>query len=345
MGAMKYARMGDSGLVVSRLSLGTMTFTLGNRSMEAIYKVGEKDARAMVHRALEKGVNFFDSADGYAGGEAETILGRAVKGVRDDVILATKVGFRAGEALVRSGLSRQHLHWAADQCLRRLDTDRIDLLLCHRHDPTTPLHETLVALDELVRAGKVRYLGFSNWPAWRVAAAVEFQRANGLARFVAGQIYYSLAGRDAELDVIPAMREYGIGMMVWSPLAQGFLSGKITPENLADGDHRLASFDFLPLDKEQGFRALDRMREVAAAKVCTVPQLALAWLLAKPAATNVILGASKMAHLDDNLGAVDIELDADDTAALDALMPPPRLYPHWFNDRTKDQAHETALDA
>ena len=341
--AMKYIRMGDSGLVVSRLSFGAMTFTLGNKSMESIYKVGEEGARNMVAAALDKGVNFFDTADGYASGESEILLGRVLKERREEVVISTKYGFRTGEPLIRSGLSKQHTHWASEQCLERLGTDWIDLFICHRSDDTTPVEETCIALDELVGSGKVRYIGFSNWPAWKVAKAVEFQRANGLAQFIAGQVYYSLIGRDVENELIPVMQHYGIGMMAWSPLAQGFLSGKITPENLKTGDHRLASFDFLPMDKEQGFKAVATLREVAEARGCSVPQAAIAWLLAKPAATNIIVGASKIEHLNDNLAAADVELTDDDVAALDAMMPPPRVYPNWFNAMTADQAHKQAL--
>jgi len=342
---MKYARMGRSGLVVSRLSFGAMTFTLGNKTMESIYKVGEDLAGEMVAMALDRGVNFFDTADGYAAGESETILGRVLKGRRDDVVIATKYGFRAGEPLIRAGLSRQHTHWAVEQSLRRLDTDRIDLFICHKEDPTTPLEETLVALDELVRVGKVRYLGFSNWTAWRVAAALEFQKANGLAPFITGQMYYSLAGRYVETDIIPMMEHYGVGMMVWSPLAQGFLAGKITRENLKSGDHRLSSFEFIPIDKEKGFAAVDHMRGLAAEKGCSVAQLAIAWLLAKPAATSIILGASKLAQLKDNLGAIDVDLSEEEVTALDWFLPPARPYPHWFIDLTVDQAHMSALGA
>ncbi|MHC4958532.1 MAG: aldo/keto reductase [Planctomycetota bacterium] len=340
---MKYARMGDSGLVVSRLSFGAMTFTLGDKSMESIYKVGEDLAREMVAAAIDRGVNFFDTADGYASGESETILGRALKDRRSDVVIATKYGFRAGEPLIRGGLSRQHTHHAVNACLARLDTDYIDLFICHKVDETTPVEETLVALDEVVRSGKARYIGFSNWPAWQVASAVEFQKANGLARFVSGQMYYSLVGRDVELDVIPMMEHYGVGMMVWSPLAQGFLSGRITRDNLADGDHRLASVDFIATDKETGFAAVDVLRGVAEEAGCSVPQAAIAWLLHKPAATSIIIGASKLAHLEDNLGAADVEFTPEQLGQLDAAMPPPRIYPHWFNQLTRDQTHTAAL--
>jgi len=340
---MKYARMGNSGLIVSRFSLGAMTFTLGNESMPAVYKVGEDLAREMVAKALDCGVNFFDTADAYAGGESETLLGRILRDRRDEVVISTKYGFRCGEALVASGLSRRHTLWAAEQSLKRLGTDWIDLFICHREDATTPLEETLVALDSLVRAGKVRYIGFSNWSAWRVAAAVEFQRANGLAPFVAGQLYYSLVGRDVETDLVPVMRRYSIGMMAWSPLAQGFLTGKITPENLKTGDHRLANFDFLPMDRERGFKVVDALRAIAAEHACSVPQVALAWLLAKPAATNIILGASKLEQLTDDLGATDLELTPEEIASLDAIYPPTGTYPNWFNELTRDTAHREAL--
>ncbi len=340
---MKYTLMGDSGLLVSRLSFGAMTFTLGDKRVEAVFKVGEELAREMVAVAIDRGVNFFDTADAYASGESEIILGRAVKGRRDGVVISTKYGFRAGEGLTQAGLSRRHTLWSVDQCLKRLDTDWIDLFIAHKEDPTTPMEETLVALDDLVRSGKVRYIGFSNWSAWRAAAALEFQKANGLARFVTGQMYYSLVDRDVESDVIPMMRHYGVGMMVWSPLAQGFLSGKYTPENLKEGDHRLATFDVLPLDKAKGFEVVDKLRDIAAAKDCSIAQVAIAWLLAKEAATSIIIGASKMSQLEDNLGAVAVELSAEEVGALDAMMPPRTGYPAWFSEMTLDEAHKDTL--
>ena len=340
---MKYARMGNTGLIVSRLSFGAMTFTLGNKQMPHIYKVEESGANEMVAMALDKGINFFDTADAYAAGESETVLGRTLKGRRDDVVISTKYGFRTGEPLIRGGLSRQHTIWAAEQCLRRLDTDWIDIFICHKVDRHTPMEETLIALDQLVRDGKVRYIGFSNWPAWQVAAACEFQRANGLAQFMAGQIYYSLIGRDAERDLIPMMNRYGIGMMAWSPLAQGLLSGKVTRDNIKDGDHRLSTFDFLPVDKELAFDTVDLMRAIAEKNGCSVPQVAIAWLLHQEAATNIILGASKIGHLEDNLGACDVEFTEDQLEALGEAMPPANVYPHWFGQITDDAAHRDAL--
>ncbi len=225
---MQYALLGQTGLVVSRLSFGAMTFTAGNKDIGAVFKVGAKLADELVGKALDGGVTFFDTADGYAGGESETLLGAALVSRRSQVVIATKVGFRTGPTLTQAGLSRRHILWSVDQSLKRLGTDWIDLYIAHKEDPHTPLEETLEAFDSLVRAGKVRYLGFSNWSAWKTAAALELQRANGLARFTHGQMHYSLLGRDIERDVIPMMRQYGVGLTVWSPLSSGFLSGKYT---------------------------------------------------------------------------------------------------------------------
>ena len=214
---MQYSLLGNTGLTVSRLAFGAMTFTAGNKDIGAVYKVGAELAGKLVGRALDAGINFFDTADGYAGGESEAMLGAALKPHRDRVVIATKVGFRTGPALTRAGLSRRHILWSVDQSLQRLGTDWIDVYIAHREDPYTPIEETLAALDAVVRAGKVRYLGFSNWSAWKAAAALEIQRANGLAPFTHGQMYYSLVGRDVERDVIPMMRRYGLGLTVWSP--------------------------------------------------------------------------------------------------------------------------------
>jgi aryl-alcohol dehydrogenase-like predicted oxidoreductase len=232
-----------------------------------------------------------------------------------------------------------------DQSLKRLGTDRIDVYIAHKEDPFTPLEETLEAFDAVVRAGKVRYLGFSNWSAWKAAAAMEIQRARGLAPFSHGQMHYSLVGRDVERDVVPMMARYGLGMTVWSPLASGFLSGKYTRENLSDTDNRLSGFDIMPFDKERGFALVERMREMAAARGASVAQLAIAWLLAKPGVTSVILGASKPHQLADNLGAAGMALSAEEVAALDALTTPAEVYPSWFIERLVDAKQKEALAA
>jgi aryl-alcohol dehydrogenase-like predicted oxidoreductase len=208
---MENARLGQTGLVVSRLAFGAMTFSSGNKDIAAIYKVGTALADELVGASVDAGVNFFDTADAYAQGESETLLGAALKPRRSDVVLATKVGFRTGPALTQSGLSRRHILWSVDQSLKRLGTDWIDLYIVHREDPKTPVEETCQALDDIVRAGKVRYLGFSNWSAWKAAAAIEMQKACGWAPFTHGQMYYSLLGRDVERDIVPMMRRYGSG--------------------------------------------------------------------------------------------------------------------------------------
>lgn len=325
---MQYTILGHTGLVVSRLGFGALTFTQGNRSLQSVYKVGAELARSLVDRALDTGVNFFDTADVYADGESETLLGAALRPHRDKVIITTKVGNRGADpAPLRAGLSKRHILWSVDQSLRRLGTDWIDCYVAHREDPYTPLEETLEAFDAVVRAGKVRYLGFSNWSAWTVAAALEIQKANGLARFSHGQMYYSLLGRDVERDVLPMMRRYGLGMTVWSPLAFGFLSGAYTREDLARPDNRFFSFDMLRFDRDKGFALLDVMRRIAEARSVSVPQLAVAWLLARSGVTSVLLGATKLQQLEDTLGAADVKLRAEDLAELDAASAITPIYP------------------
>lgn len=339
---MQYARLGDTGLIVSRLAFGAMTFTAGNRSVGAIYKVGPELADELVGLALDAGINFFDTADAYASGESETLLGAALKARRHEVVIATKVGFRSGAPVTQSGLSRRHILWSVDESLRRLGTDWIDVYIAHREDPHTPLEETLAALDAVVRAGKVRYLGFSNWSAWTVAAARELQKAHGLAPFTHGQMYYSLLGRDVERDVIPMMQRYGLGLTVWSPLAAGFLSGKYTRENLSDPDNRYSGFDLLPFDKEHGFTLVEQLREIAAARDASVAQVAIAWLLSRKAVTSVLLGASKRTQLEDNLRAVDVSLTDEELTRLDAATPLAPVYPNWFQ---RNLADTQAVDA
>lgn len=318
---MQYARLGSTGLIVSRLALGAFTFTQGNSSLSTVYKVGADLAKSLVDQAIDAGVNYFDTADVYADGESEILLGAALKPHRDKIILSTKVGNRSSgqRELTKGNLSRRHILWSVDESLKRLGTDWIDLYIAHREDAYTPLEETLEAFDALVRAGKVRYLGFSNWSAWTVAAAMEIQRARGLAPFTHGQMYYSLLGRDIERDVLPMMARYGLGMTVWSPLAYGFLSGAYTRENLSEPGNRFSSFDMLKFDRDKGFELLERMRTIAQRREVSVAQVALGWLLRKPGVSSVILGATKPHQLKDNLGSVAVDLKTEDMAELDAL--------------------------
>jgi len=340
---MQYANLGNSGLIVSRLAFGAMTFSAGNKDMAAITKVGAQLADELVGRALDAGVTLFDTADLYAGGESEMLLGAALKSRRNEVVIATKVGFRAGPAIVQSGLTRRHILWSVDGSLKRLGTEWIDLYLVHREDPFTPLEETLAALDAVVRAGKVRYLGFSNWSAWKAAAACELQKANGWAPFTHGQMYYSLLGRDVERDVIPMMQRYGLGLTVWSPLASGFLSGKYTRASLSDPDNRYSGFDILPFDKERGFALVEQMRTIAAAHGASVAQVAIAWLLARNTVSSVLIGATKAHQLDDNLKAAALKLSDAEIAALDDATAPPPVYPNWFIERLADQPTAKAI--
>ena len=340
---MQYAKLGNTGLVVSRLAFGAMTFTSGNQDIAAIYKVGAQVANELVGRALDAGVNFFDTADAYANGQSETLLGAALKSRRSEVVIASKVGFRTGTPVTQSGLSRRHILWSVDESLKHLGTDWLDVYIAHREDPFTPLEETLGALDAVVRSGKVRYIGFSNWSAWKVAAALEIQKANDLAPFTHGQMHYSLLGRDVERDVIPMMRRYGLGMTVWSPLASGFLSGKYTRATLSDPDNRFSGFDLLPFDKEHGFQLVERLRKIAAEHDASVAQTAIAWLLAKQDVTSVLIGASKLHQLDDNLGAANFALSEAEMAELDAATALSPVYPNWFIERLQDQVTAKAL--
>lgn len=337
---MQYNRLGSTGLIVSRLSFGTMTF--GNDpSMPNVYKVSQENAQAMIEKSLEAGINFFDTADGYASGQSETMLGELLGAKRQDVLLATKVGFRTGDALMQAGLSRRHILASCEASLRRLKTDYIDLYIAHKEDPYTPLEETLSTLNDLVRAGKVRYLGFSNWAAWKAATALQMQKANGWAEFTSGQMYYSLVGRDVEHDVVPFMNYAGLSMNVWSPLAGGFLSGKYTENNSQDDeDNRLSGPEFLPIDRQSGFKVIERMRSMAKEHEASVAQVALAWLLSKPIVSSIIVGASKLHQLEDNLRAAELKLSASVVAELDALTAPTVLYPHWFNTNLVDARHK-----
>lgn len=339
---MQYTKLGNTGLIVSRLTLGSMTFG-DDPSMPNIYKVSRDDAKTMVAKSLESGINFFDTADMYASGQSEIILGDLLESVRKDVVIATKVGFRSGTPITQAGLSRRHILSSCDASLKRLNTDYIDIYIVHKEDRFTPLEETLEALNDLVRAGKVRYISFSNWSSWRAATALQMQKANGWAEFISGQMYYSLVGRDVEHDVVPFMQYANVGMTVWSPLAGGFLSGKYTRENLKDEENRLSGFDFLPTDKELGFKVVDRMRELATNHNASVAQIALAWLLSKPYVSSVILGASKIHQLEDNLKAVDVNLSEAEVAELDVMTKPATLYPNWFNENLVDAQHKEHL--
>ncbi len=325
---MQYTLLGTSGLTVSRLAFGASTFTSGDQSLPGFYKAGPDTAAALVGQAIDGGVTYFDTADVYAGGQSEELLGAALKPHRHNIVLSTKVGnISAKHAEVeRWGLSRRHILWSIDRSLKRLGTDHVDCYIAHRVDPEVPLDETLAALDEVVRAGKARSIGYSNWPAWLAATAIAMQRANGWAEFSHGQMYYSLLGRDVERDTVAMLRHFGSGLSVWSPLAYGFLAGGYSAEDMAKDDNRFARTDWLKFDRDKAFALLPLLRELAAARGCSMAQLAIAWLLAQDSVATVLLGATKPHQLADNLAAAAISLSAGELARLDAAT---AITPHY----------------
>jgi aryl-alcohol dehydrogenase-like predicted oxidoreductase len=315
-------RLGASGLAVSTLSLGAMTFGAG---MPPVTTVDERDARVMIDRALEAGVNLIDTADVYAFGQSEEILGAAIRDRRDDVLVATKMGF--GER-GPGALSYDNVVAACEASLTRLGTDRIDLYQLHRPDRTTPIEETLRALDDLVARGLVRETGTSNFRAWETSAAVARQRALGRPAFTATQLYYSLVGREAEHELIPACRADDVGVIVWSPLASGYLTGRYSDDG---GGGRRTTFTFPPVDPDVGARGLAAVGRVAGARGVSMAQVALAWVLAQPGITSAIVGASSLEQLDDNLAAADLVLSAEELATLDAATALAPIYPAWWD--------------
>jgi aryl-alcohol dehydrogenase-like predicted oxidoreductase len=333
---MKYRQLADTGVFVSELCLGTMTFGGRGQIWEMIGGIDQSAVDAIVHRALDAGINFIDTADVYAAGESETMTGKALAGRRQDVVLATKVRGRMGNGPNQVGLSRLHIVEAVEASLKRLGTDYIDLYQIHRFDPLTSIEDTLRALDDLVRAGKVRYIGCSNLPAWYLMKSLAVSREQRLERFKTTQSYYSLAGRELEREMIPLLNDQNLGLLVWSPLAGGFLSGKFTRDG-GDESARRAKFDFPPVDKEKSFKILDVLTTIAKAHDVTVPQIALAWILANDAVTSVIIGARKIAQLDDNLKSIDVTLTPDDLKALDEASKLAVEYPTWMDALGSDR--------
>ena len=331
---MRYSRLGESGLIVSRIALGCLTF--GARQGSPIYKVDGPEADRIVGRALDRGVNFFDTSDLYAGGASEALLGAALKSRREQAIITSKAGFRVGDAVTDAGLSRRHLMRAIDGTLTRLGTDHVDLYLVHKEDPLTPLDETLRALDDIVRAGKARYVGFSNWSAWLAATALERQRHLGLAPFVSGQVAYSLVQRDAEYDLLPFMERFVVGATAWSPLAGGFLTGKYDRQSVGDPTTR-AGISTLPYDRERGFAIVDVLRTIADERGGTVAQVAIAWTLARSVVTAALIGVSRLDQLDSAIVAADLVLDTGEMARLNAVAALPPLYPHWHIASSHDR--------
>ena len=330
---MEYATLGNTGLLVSKLCFGTMTFGDGRGFFKAIGAVGQAGADELVKTSIAGGINFFDTADIYTEGESEKILGQSLKNLniaRQDVVIATKVYGRVGPGRNDIGASRGHIMDGVEASLRRLQTDHIDLYQIHGNDSVTPVEETLRALDTLVQQGKVRYVGCSNWQAWKIAKSLGISELRKLARFDTLQAYYSIAGRDLEREIVPLLEAEKVGLLVWSPLAGGLLSGKFSRTNQKPADSRRTDFDFPVVDKERTWRILDKMAPIAKAHGCSPARLALAWLLAKPVVTSVIIGAKRLEQLQDNLGAVELTLSQDELRQLDEVSVLPPEYPGWM---------------
>ena len=339
---MKYNQLGRTGMYVSEICLGTMTFGGEPKGgmWAAMGSLPLTDVEAIVQKSLAAGVNFIDTADVYSGGESEKLTGQALKNLgvaRQDIVLATKVTSTVGPGPNDRGASRGHICDGVQRSLERLQMDHIDLYQIHANDSVTPIDETLRALDDLVRQGLVRYIGVSNWAAWKIAKALGISEAKGYARFDTLQAYYSIAGRDLERELVPLINEEKLGLMVWSPLAGGLLSGKFGPGAQTEEGARRTNFDFPPVNLDRAWPLVAAMREIGNAHGTSVARVALAWLLGKPHVMSVIIGAKTVAQLDDNLAATTLALTHEETAQLDSLSTLPPEYPGWMLDRQGSQ--------
>ena len=346
---MRYHALGRTGLFVSELCLGTMTFGGSGESLWArIGELQQQEAERLVGQALDAGINFIDTADVYAGGVSEQITGQALKNLkvaREDVVVATKVFGEMGKGPNARGATRGHIMDGVKASLKRLQLDHIDLYQIHGFDPATPIEETVRALDQLVRQGHVRYVGVSNWAAWQIVKALGIAERLGLSRFESLQAYYTVAGRDLERELLPMLRSEGVGLMVWSPLAGGLLSGKYGREQQAEAGSRRLAFDFPPVDKERAWDCIDAMRPIAQAHGVSVAQIALAWLLHQPQVTSVIVGAKRPEQLADNIAATNVVLGADDLKQIDEVSRLPAEYPGWMFERQGETRRRQIADA
>lgn len=332
---MKYNILGNTGLKVSELCLGTMTF--GGRGMwTAIGTLPQDQVNELVKQSVDGGINFIDTANVYSEGLSEQMTGKAIRDLglkRDDLVIATKVRGKMGEGSNDSGLSKKHILQQADESLKRLNMDYIDLYQIHGFDSLTPLEETLEALDLLVKSGKVRYIGCSNLAAWQIMKSLGISAQKHLSKFISLQAYYTIAGRDLEREIIPLLLDQKIGLMVWSPLAGGLLSGKYNRNTESEEGGRRVNFDFPPVNKNKAYDIVDVMQKIATEKQVTVAQIALAWLLHQPAVSSVIIGANKPHQLQDNLNSVQVQLSKDELAKLDEVSKLAPEYPGWMIER------------
>lgn len=328
---MKYKTLGDTGILVSELCFGAMTFG-GTGMWTPVGKTQQEEADKLVGMALDGGINFFDTANIYSTGISEQMLGKALGSKRKDVILATKVRGRMGEGVNQVGLSRVHIMHQVDESLKRLGTDYIDLYLIHGFDMLTPLEETLRALDDLVTSGKVRYIGCSNLAAWQLMKSLWISDKNGFNKFKTLQAHYSIASRDLEREIIPLLKDQNLGLMVWSPLAGGFISGKYRRNQVPESESRRKEFDFPPINKEKAYDIVEVMDEISKAHNASVAQIALAWLLHQKAVTTIIIGVKNEDQLKNNLGSTEISLTDEELAKLDEISKLSPEYPNWMID-------------
>ena len=329
---MKYKKLGKTGLLVSEICLGTMTYG-GKGFWEVIGKLGQSSVDSQLKIATDEGVNFIDTADVYHEGESEKLIGQAIKNLgfnRHNLILATKVRGRMGTNPNEVGLSRKHILNSIDESLKRLNMDYVDLYQIHGVDPLTPMEETMEALNDVVRSGKVRYIGFCNLPAWRAMKALSISEKKGYASFVSAQMYYTIAGRDIEREIAPLALEEGLGILPWSPLAGGLLTGKFNKEGEGPADARRTQFDFPPVNKDRVFACVDAMRPLANKKAVSISQIALAYLLQKQFVTSVIIGAKTDEQLIDNLDSTKVILAPEEVKVLDEISTLPAEYPGWM---------------
>lgn len=329
---MRYKLLGRTGLYVSELCLGTMTFG-GKGYWEKMGKLQLDEVSALIKASFDSGINFIDTANVYSLGESELLTGQAIKKLglpRDELVIATKATGVMNELPNGRGHSRYHLMNEVDASLKRLQVDHIDLYQLHGVDPLTPLKEALSTLNDLVRSGKVRYIGLCNMPAWQIMKGLAISHKRNWASFVSVQSYYTIAGRDLEREIIPLTQDRGLGIMVWSPLAGGLLSGKYTADGKGPEGARRTTFDFPVVDKERAFRCIDAMRLIAEKRQVSVAQVALAWLLHQKPVTSVIIGAKNVQQLQDNIASTKLQLAEDELTVLNEVSKLPPEYPGWM---------------
>jgi len=333
---MKYNFLGHTGLAVSELCFGAMTFGGSGGIWEAIGKVQQQGVNELIKAVVDSGINFIDTANVYSFGESERLLGQSIKHLglnRNDLVIATKVRGRMGEGVNNLGLSRYHIFQSVDASLERLQLDNIDMLYVHGYDPKTSVEEVMHTLNDIVLTGKVRYIAVCNWPAWTVMKALGIAEKHGWNKFIGLQYFYSLSGRDIERELLPMALDQNIGVMPWSPLAGGFLSGKYTRDNEKAGNSRRDVFDFPPINKEKAYDIIDVISDIGKQHNVSAAQVALAWVRLQKGITSTIIGAKNVDQLKDNIRSIDLELSADELKRIDEVSALTKEYPGWMVER------------